>query len=160
MAIDRPFLSTEGTMVTTSRYILAASCLLLAATVAFGQSDQTIATIWSGVYNREQAARGKTRAAELCSQCHGDDLKGAAAPALTGPAFFERWHDLQLIDPVTYIQTAMPHGHQVFITSDSAREIVAFMLQQSGVPAGTEPMVSDLKALRGILITRPSPSSR
>ena len=147
-------------MVTTSRHIFTASCLLLAATVASSQSDQTVATIWSGVYNREQAARGKTRAAELCNQCHGDDLKGAAAPTLTGPSFFDRWHDLQLIDPVTYIQTAMPHGHQVFITSESAREIVAFMLQQSGVPAGTDPMASDLKVLRGILITRPPPNSR
>ena len=144
-------------MTTTLRctFIAAAGGLLLSATFAAGQAFQPFTTIWSGVYTQEEAARGVTKAAQFCGRCHGADLKGATAPKLTGSSFFDRWHDLRLLDPIAYIQSSMPHQHEVFITGDSVRDIVAFMLRESGVPAGTEPISKDVDVLTGILITRP-----
>jgi len=153
-------------MATTPRHALAvAGGVLLAAVVcagtpsralAAGQHFQPFKTVWTGVYTREQADRGKSAAAQTCSRCHGVDLKGGTAPGLTRAAFFDRWHDLKLLDTIVYIQSAMPHGHDFFVSSDSARDIVAFMLQESGVPAGHEPTPKDAEALANILITRPA----
>jgi mono/diheme cytochrome c family protein len=133
---------------------VAVGALLVAATLASGQSFQPFRTVWSGVYTKEEATRGKEQAAQICSRCHGVDLKGGAARALTGSAFFDRWHDLKVLDAVAYIQSAMPHEHEVFVSADATREILAFIFQESGVPAGSEPMSKDLKTLDGILITR------
>jgi quinoprotein glucose dehydrogenase len=151
---------------TTLRLIFAAAIgSLLVALVyasipsrafAAGQTFQPFKTVWIGVYTREQAARGKLAAAQTCNRCHGVDLKGGTAPALTRSAFFDRWHDLKLLDTIVYIQSAMPHGHDFFVSSDSARDIVAFMLQESGVPSGNEPTPKDADALANILITRPA----
>jgi len=136
------------------RFTAAAAACLLSAGVASAQHFQQVGTIWSGAYALEDATRGRARAEELCVRCHGRDLKGAEGPKLTGQAFFDRWHDLTLLDPVAYIQTAMPKKHDVFVSSESARAIVAFILKESGVPAGRDPMSDDVDVLLGTLITR------
>jgi cytochrome c5 len=118
---------------------------------------QPFPTIWSGVYTQAEADRGKQTSARLCSRCHGTDLKGkSTAPGLTGAKFFDRWNDLRLVDVIAYIQGAMPREHEFFVSADATREIVGFMLQQSGIPPGTEPISRDVKVLNEILITRPS----
>jgi mono/diheme cytochrome c family protein len=111
-------------------------------------------TIWSGVYSKAEAERGRQAYAQLCSRCHGVDMKGGVtAPGLVGSKFFDRWHDLRLGDVVAYIQAAMPREHEFFVPADSARAIVALMLSESGVPPGKNPMPSDVKLQHGILIT-------
>ena len=144
-------------MTTQLRFTFGAAvgALLVAATLASGQSFQPFRTIWSGVYTKNEAARGKEQAAQLCSRCHGADLKGGgAAPTLTGPAFFNRWNNLMLLDAVAYIQSAMPKEHEFFVSADTTREILAFIFQESGIPAGSEPMSKDVKTQAAILITR------
>jgi quinoprotein glucose dehydrogenase len=114
-------------------------------------------TIWSGVYSKPEAEQGKQAYARLCSRCHGTDMKGGlTAPALIGARFFDTWHDHPLADVVAYIQAAMPREHEFYVPADSARAIVARMLQESGVPPGREPISADVKIQQGILITRPS----
>jgi quinoprotein glucose dehydrogenase len=113
-------------------------------------------TVWSGVYSKTEAEHGKQAFAQLCSRCHGTDMKGGlTAPGLIGGKFFDRWHDLRLADVVEYIQAAMPREHEFYVSADSARAIVALMLQESGVPSGREPISTDVKIQRNILITRP-----
>jgi S-disulfanyl-L-cysteine oxidoreductase SoxD len=113
-------------------------------------------TVWSGVYSKADAEQGKQAYAQLCSRCHGADMKGGlTAPAIVGSRFFDRWHDFRLGDVVAYIQAAMPREHEFYVPADSARAIVGLILQQSGVPPGNEPMSTDIKVQRDILITRP-----
>jgi len=151
-------------MMTTHRRMFGATVGALLAAVgvsvsstalATAQSLQPFKTVWQGVYTQAEAARGKQAAAQLCSRCHGVNLAGGAAPRLTGSPFFERWHDLKVLDTTAYIQSAMPHEHEVFVSAEATRDIVAFMLQESGVPPGREPMPKDVDALSNILITRP-----
>jgi len=116
---------------------------------------QPFPTIWSGVYSKTEAERGKQAYAQLCSRCHGADMKGGlTAPGLIGAKFFDRWHDLRLGDVVAYIQAAMPREHEFYVPADSARAIVALMLRESGVPPGREAMSTDIKIQHNILITR------
>jgi mono/diheme cytochrome c family protein len=119
-------------------------------------SDRLFPTIWSGVYSKAEVELGKQTYAQLCSRCHGTDLKGGlTAPPIVGTRFFDRWHDLRLGDVVAYIQASMPREHEFYVPADSARAIVGLMLQESGVPPGKEPMSADIKVQRNILITRP-----
>jgi cytochrome c5 len=108
------------------------------------------------VYSKAEADRGRQAYKQLCSRCHGADLKGGlTAPALVGARFFDRWHDLRLGDVVAYIQAAMPREHDFYVPADSARAIVGLMLEESGVPAGHEDMSVDVGVQHAILITRP-----
>jgi len=117
---------------------------------------QPFPTVWSGVYSKAEAESGKQAYAQLCSRCHGADMKGGlTAPGLIGAKCFDRWHDLRLADVVAYIQAAMPQEHEFYVSTDSARAIVALMLQESRVPPGHEPLPTDVKIQRNILITRP-----
>ena len=149
----------------TPKSLLIAAGIAGLATAAFaGAGRQTVKpedhyehlkTVWGGVYAAPEADRGKQAAATLCARCHGTDLKGAKATGLTGTKFFDRWADLRLADVVNYIQSAMPHEHEVFVSRDSTRDIVSFMLRESGVPAGRDAMTADLAAMNEIVITRP-----
>ena len=147
------------------RFMLAASvgALVAAGPPAQAQTPpdggtkfQPFTSVWSGVYTRDEADRGKRAAADLCGRCHGAGLDGTAtAPVLVGPRFFERWHDLRLGDLIAYIQSAMPREHAFFVPAQTARDVSAFMLRESGVPAGKTPIPTDVQALSEILITRP-----
>ena len=137
--------------------------LLASADTALSQASQTSAqtpqpfkTIWTGVYTKVQATRGGQAYTQACSRCHRDDLRGGdKGPSLTGPPFFDRWHDLKLRDVFAYIQSAMPHDHEVFVSADSARDILSFLLEKNEVPAGNEELSTDIDKLGQILITRP-----
>jgi len=135
-----------------------------AATAVIARTSQTRAPhqptrmVWAGVYTKEQATRGRLAYVQFCSRCHRDDLSGGeAGPPLTGASFFNRWNELTLLDVFAYIQSAMPHDHEVYVSADSARDIVSFLLQQSGIPAGDEELSKDIEKLADILITRPPP---
>ena len=137
-------------------FLAGASAVRTAAGQSAPSGRQPFPTVWSGVYSKTEAESGKQAYAQLCSRCHGTDMKGGlTAPGLIGVKFFDRWHDLRLADVVAYIQAAMPREHEFYVPPDSARAIVALMLQESRVPPGREPMSKDVKIQRDILITRP-----
>ena len=118
-------------------------------------------SVWTGVYTDEQATRGQAAYREHCSRCHRDDTSGGGeGPQLTGPNFFDRWHDLTLFDVFTEIQSAMPHDYEVFISADAARDVVAYLLQKNGIPAGKDELSKEFDDLRDILITRPSTNAK
>jgi hypothetical protein len=69
-------------------------------------------------------------------------------------AIFDRWSELRLFDVVAYIQGAMPSTHAFYVGPEPTRDIVAYILEQSGVPAGKQPIAKDVTVLSQILITR------
>lgn len=117
--------------------------------------------VWAGVYTEVQAARGKVAYTQFCSRCHREDLSGGeAGPRLKGSAFFDRWHDLEVLDLFAMIQGGMPHDKVVFVPAPSVRDIVGFLLKENGVPAGGKELSSDIEELADILITRPPSSAK
>jgi cytochrome c553 len=119
----------------------------------------SFSTIWNGVYSPDEAERGKKTAARLCENCHGTDLKGTdKAPRLTGKEFFDQWNDLRLSDVVAYIQSAMPRTHAFYVGPDDTRDIIGYMLRESGVPAGRLPISKDMNVLNQIFVIRPGGS--
>ena len=96
----------------------------------------------TGVYTDEQAKRGKEAYLTLCRSCH--------VPS-TGDSFARRWGGKTLLDLFTYIYETMPDNNPRSVDEVSNADIIAYLMQATGMPAGTHdvPIAADsLKAIR------------
>src|SRR5215831_19429288 len=86
---------------------LCASAVLWFLSTAFAQESSR--TVWDGIFNEEQANRGRAVFLDSCSNCHGRDLEGAdMTPPLTGGAFTANWDGLTIGDLAERIRISMP----------------------------------------------------
>jgi alcohol dehydrogenase (cytochrome c) len=92
----------------------------------------------SGWYTPEQVAQGRWEYSQKCGVCHGQQLQGTGAPALKGKIFNDQWNGKKLSDFYGYVHTNMPLGLGASLPSQEYADIVAFLLAQSGLPAGTD----------------------
>jgi mono/diheme cytochrome c family protein len=115
-------------------------------------------TVWDGVYNEEQARRGQTQYARACASCHAADLRGGStAPSLVEESFSFQWADTTVGELFERIRTLMPSDRPNSLSSQTYRDIVAFILQSNKFPAGAKELDADLDALRQVLITSKKP---
>lgn len=96
----------------------------------------------SAGYTREQAQAGAQVYSATCSVCHGSQLQGGAAPALTGAAFAQT---LKTTYPTTgklfnVIATLMPVNDPGSLSKTQDTEVLAFILANNGYPAGSAPL--------------------
>lgn len=112
--------------------------------------------VWKGVYTEEQAQRGAQAYQQACSRCHGENLKGKGdAPALIGPAFFDRWAGLSVQDLFFRVQITMSHvPSRLFAPSETVGDIVSFVFRANKIPAGVDQLPLSEEQLRHIFITR------
>ena len=122
-------------------------------TVLTAQSEKTV---WSGIFTTEQATRGKDKAATACGACHGAALNGGdLAPTLSGADFIGHWYDAKLSELVTKVTTTMPADAPGSLKADEYADIVAYMLQANGFPAGQEMLVVEpVATLDAVKITK------
>jgi len=121
---------------------LLLACLLLGTLVAgrfvVGAAGRTV---WDGVYVAAQAERGQDLYAQHCSSCHGDFLDGDGASGrvvpLSGMEFADNWEAASLNDLFVKIAKTMPRGAPGTLRSADTLDLVAFLLQFNGFPAGT-----------------------
>ena len=133
---------------------LIAACTLLGAA-----GTQAARTVWDGVYTEAQAERGRASYKQTCLSCHRDDLRGdSTAPSLVGESFLFLWGDMQVGELSARIQKVMPPERPGSLPAQDYTDIVAFILQQNGFPAGSGELPAESAAAQ-ILITakRPSP---
>jgi cytochrome c553 len=140
---------------------LAAALAITAAIGAQGaavpQGAQPGGSVWSGVFSAPQAARGKSSYDGVCARCHGAQLTGGGAdggPALTGGAFLSHWSNDTLASLYVKIRDTMPRNTPGTISEEVKVEILAYLLQQNGFPAGTSELKADLPALDELRVTR------
>jgi S-disulfanyl-L-cysteine oxidoreductase SoxD len=94
--------------------------------------------IWQGVYTAAQAERGKETYTSTCLRCHGADLMGVTAPALSGDRFFASWGGEPIDRLFVKIRDTMPPTFSTSAIDDKTKlEIVTYILQTNGFPAGT-----------------------
>ena len=92
--------------------------------------------IWDGVYTTAQAERGKTTFSTACVRCHGADLSGTTAPSLKGERFMATWGGESLTRLFEKIRDTMPPNFGTILDDNSKLEIVTYILQANGYPAG------------------------
>ncbi|MBX3705371.1 MAG: PQQ-binding-like beta-propeller repeat protein [Pseudomonadales bacterium] len=135
-----------------SSLVLRMLVMILALAVC---SDHLLAkaSTREGVYTAEQAQAGATLYVNSCIECHGATLRGSeAGPALTGAAFWDKWEGQAL--GVLYQLTAstMPVNDPDGFSAEEYAAVVAFMLQQNGLPAGSTALVASAAALTPITL--------
>jgi hypothetical protein len=77
---------------------------------------------------------------------------GERAPALAGEVFLQRWTGRTVADLFARIQSTMPQQSPRSLPDEVYIEIVAFILQANGLPAGDHVLVPDTDTLRRISI--------
>jgi mono/diheme cytochrome c family protein len=87
----------------------------------------------------EQVEHGAAVYRTSCGFCHGAELQGSGFPALTGPAFAERWDGRPLGELLTFVRTSMPLGQAGSLTDEAYADVVAFILSHNGVEPGDVP---------------------
>jgi cytochrome c len=136
------------------RVCVAAACVLiggcadsLTQTSASTGTPPEIAgsgsSILDGVFSYEQSRRGEALYLEICVECHEKDLAGGGyvdefIPPLVGEDFLSEWAPWTVGDLFEYVTTEMPperedrHG----ITANNYTDILAYVLERNGFPAG------------------------
>jgi len=134
-----------------SKFLLFGILFLLGLAI-FTYAQDAPRTVWDGVYNEEQAQRGRAVFLDQCSNCHGRDLEGAdMTPALTGGAFMANWDGLTLGDLADRIRVSMPLNSPGTLSRQQTVDVVAFILRFDQFPAGKEELPREVPALKQIL---------
>ena len=110
--------------------------------------------VLDGVFTPEQATRGKASYEGVCARCHGVQLTGGAdgGPALKGSTFLSHWDSDTLGSLFVKIRDTMPRNTPGTISDEVKIEVVAYLLQQNGFPAGASELKVNLAALDEVRI--------
>jgi S-disulfanyl-L-cysteine oxidoreductase SoxD len=105
-----------------------------------------------GVFTADQALRGKSGFDGVCARCHGIPLTGSQGngPTLKGPAFLAHWDKDTLGSLYTKIRDTMPLGVAGTLTDEVKLQILAYLLEQNGFPAGKTELPGEVSALEEI----------
>ena len=141
--------------------VFASAALVVAGVSGQGQPPRTVL---DGAYTDAQAMRGENEYGANCARCHGADLDGGgAAPTLHTLDFVDRWREDHLVTLFQFISTNMPQppGRPGGLKEQQYLDIVAFLLQVNGLPAGSKELtIADLETqLVGVDGPKPLPPS-
>ncbi len=108
-----------------------------------------------GVYSKAQADGAKAQFDKICAECHpfsdAEKKKPRDVP-LGGETFFENWTGRSLGEIASTIALTMPNDGSAVVSDEEALNLVAFILQKNGFPAGTKKLD---KAGEAAVIARP-----
>ena len=107
----------------------------------------------TGWFSSEQVSQGRWEYSQKCSTCHGAQLQGAGAPALTGRQFDVQWSGKTLHDFYNYVHDRMPLGQGGALNSQEYADIVAYVLAQNGLPSGNEKLTPSSPMDRVLTLT-------
>ena len=90
-----------------------------------------------GAYTAAQADSGRAIYERECAVCHQSNLQGTfEAPQLAGESFLRFWADLSPADLFVRISGSMPPGQAGSLTDEAYLDVVAYLLEANGAPAG------------------------
>jgi mono/diheme cytochrome c family protein len=119
---------------------------------AGGESEPPAKSTGSAPYTKQQVAQGSDVYGKDCAVCHGANLQGISAPALTGPGF-GRSH-LNASQLRTVVTQTMPLTAPGSLKPDEYAAVMAFMLSYDCVQAagdGQQPFpTTDLPGLQQV----------
>ena len=134
--------------------------LVCLALVGMGQSTAPV-TIWDGVYTEAQARRGQDQYEASCASCHQSDLSGGGvfeddqAPPLRNLEIYVARRDMNNL--FTYVKERMPADARGSLLDTTYVDVLGYLLEQNGVPAGREELRPEAARLRSISIVRKTP---
>ena len=147
-------------MILTSCFLRRLAVTTAAATVglAVGLADGVALAAGQpapdGIHTAEQAENGRADYTRSCAICHRTDLRGNfESPPLAGPNFLNFWGDLTPQDLVERIRLTMPPDRPGRLGDQTYVDIVAYLLQANGAPAGDQALTAATDVTIGTVAT-------
>ena len=138
----------------TPRQLALCASFIGVVTAAAVASQAGSLTARDGVYTSEQSRKGQAHYREHCAGCHMDDLSGGGpAPSLSGDAFLAQNSQRTVAELFTRIKTTMPPDRPEQLDDATYVELIAYLLQEAGFPAGPTALPVQIDALKQIKIS-------
>ena len=140
------------------RVLFAGVAALVAAAAwhvsSFAQSSPAASGSRSApTYTAAQASLGQSAYRTSCASCHGNNLDdGAFGPPLKGVPFIQKYGGRSVESLYTVSATRMPTTAPGSLPAPVYSQIVAYVLQQNAIVAGTEELPADPVRLSGMTI--------
>ena len=103
-------------------------------------------------YTEAQAERGQSAYVEHCASCHGQNMDdGAFAPPLKGVDFRQKWGGgiRESVEALfSFTGTKMPPDRPGTLGDATYAQLLAYILQENGSPAGTRELPADPEVLK------------
>ncbi len=90
------------------------------------------------IYTSAQAKSGYVKFIGNCAMCHGVNLQGKAGPALKGPNWANEKANYTVGEVFTVVSQQMPATDPGSLAQADYVDLMAFLLQQNGYPAGNK----------------------
>jgi len=124
---------------------------------AQAQSLATVSSVIDGVFSVEQSLRGEAQYLEVCERCHEKDLGGGGdlddfVPPIVGEEFLSEWAQWSVGDLYEFMTLEMPpkRSERAEVTPNMHIDILAYILEQNGFPAGQAELPPDMDPLVNI----------
>jgi mono/diheme cytochrome c family protein len=88
------------------------------------------------LYTAAQARSGRATYEHKCAMCHGKQEQGLVGPALKGPIFASAKANYKVRDIYLFLSVNMPAYAPGSLTARQYLDVMSFLLQQNGFPAG------------------------
>ena len=107
-------------------------------------------------FTAEQAGRGQAGYQHWCQTCHGSDLDNGefGGPPLKGSWFNSLWGQGNVGVLFAYVKSLMPPDNPGGLNDTTYVDILAFILQGNGYPAGKDELPPDVDALGRMTLSR------
>jgi sarcosine oxidase len=129
----------------TDTKLAEAFSLKMSETLVTSNSSGTPVSSLTGVYSQAQARKGAQTYREYCSACH--------TPAShSGEAFQSTWGGRSAMELFDYLRMTMPNDKPGRLSRGKYADIVAYLLQLNGMPAGPRSLSTDPGQLQQIRI--------
>jgi mono/diheme cytochrome c family protein len=126
-----------------ARILIAVLPLLALPLPAEAQGRGPVRSSRDGVYTAVQAARGSDTFATICTGCHTPESH-------TGPVFMGSWGGSSLWDLFIYLSEQMPKTDPGTLSAREYLQVVAYILELNGMPAGSAELPADSAGLSRI----------
>lgn len=110
------------------RHVLTAGALVLLAAPACAATP--------AIYTAAQATAGAKVFSQNCAMCHGAAMQGEAGPTLLGQSFASAANNYTVGAIFGEIAEQMPAGAPGSLTHDQYTQVMAYILNKNGYPAG------------------------
>ena len=135
-------------MASRFRVCLSGSVVTWSVAVGFvvaaaDSSANQKATTNDGVYTKAQADDARSQFDKICADCHPFTVaakKKEKDLPLGEEPFFQSWEGRPLSEMISTIALTMPNDGSATVTDEEAANLVAYILQQNGYPAGSKPL--------------------
>ena len=134
--------------------------VLLAGLAIHGQEPASKRSVRDGVFSERQVDRGRRVYLRSCEHCHGSSLEGndtAEIPALVYDPFFRQWNGKTVADLFEHTSRSMPADDRGSLTPRNYVDVLAFVFESNGFPAGESDLPEKPEELATITIERPKP---